>query len=511
MARLGVCGALCALLSCTSAAPLAPPPVAFVPPRAAPPRRTGPEPAAKTNAPPPLLTPAAAASLPLVSQGDIGSPGPVTLLAASASASWVALCQGQPKTLSLVLGSGTGEAVDAVLASDASGRYVVVRRGAQVSLIDAPAGTRVDLSALGADVRRAKQDYHQHRALSFDARGQHLAYLRRQGSETQIVLRDLPTGTERAFPVGAGEVFQLRLSPDARWVTFDVLREDTTHNGRLDWPVPEEKSEPGCSDAGLPRLRSYAYLGRGDAVTRAVVSVTDGVVRDLPELVMPLGTQLLVREADGSLRLDHGGKRSAFSPAGCAGRVLFGDAEREQALVTCSLPKRPGKREVWLFASGFAKSLQSELYETSVDREPTVGVRLVPLYAGSEAGLVDLERREVLPLAPGSRVVQSSGGSALLWRGSELFSYDAQSKREQRLAQGVLKNPDLLQAGGATLLSPFVVLGAAAPALASPTSLPLAIASSGHVLTGEPAAGSGIQGPLHWLDARLPPPDGPPR
>jgi hypothetical protein len=179
--------------------------------------------------------------------------------------------------------------------------------------------------------------------------------------------------------------------------------------------------------------------------------------------------------------------------------------------VTCSLPKRPGKREVWLFASGFAKSLQSELYETSVDREPAVGVRLVPLYAGSEAGLVDLERREVLPLAPGSRVVQSSGGSALLWRGNELFSYDAPSKREQRLAQGVLKNPDLLQAGGATLLSPFVVVGAAAPALPSPTSAPLAIASSGHVLSGEPAAGTGIQGPLHWLDARLPPPDGPPR
>jgi hypothetical protein len=367
------------------------------------------------------------------------------------------------------------------------------------------------LSALGADARRAKQDYRQHRALSFDATGQHLAYLRRQGAETQIVVRDVPSGSERAFSAGKGEVFQLRLSADARWVTFDALREDTTHNGRLDWPVPEEKSEPGCGDAELPRLRSYAYLGRGDAVTRAVVSVADGAVRDLPELVMPLGTQLLVREADGSLRLDQGGKRSPFSPASCAGRVLFGDAEREQALVTCSLPKKPGKREVWLFASGFAKSLQSELYETSVDREPRVGVRLVALYSGSDAGLVDLERREVLPLAAGSRVLQTSGTSALVWRGNELFSYDARSKSEQRLAQGVLKNPDLLQAGAATLLSPFVVLGAAAPALASPTSTPLAVASSGHVLSGEPAAGTGIQGPLHWLDARLPPPDGPPR
>jgi hypothetical protein len=464
---------------------------------------------------PPLAAPLPAAASPAVSQGDIGSPGPVSVLAASPSASWVALCQGEPKVASLVLGSGIGETVDAVLAHDATGRYVVVQRGAQVSLIDATTGTRVDLSARGADARRAKQDYRQHRALSFDAGGQHLAYLRRQGTQTQVVVRNLASGSERSFSPGGGEVFQLRLSADARYVVLDVLRDDTTRNGKLDWPVPEEKSERACSDSLLPKLRSYAYWGRGDAVTRAVISLADGALRDLPELVIPLGTRLLVRETDGSLRLDLGGKRSAFAPAACAGRVLFADAEREQALVTCVLPKKPGKREVWLFANGYAKSLQSELYETSIDRDAVLGVRLVPLYAGSEAALVDLERREVVPLTAGSRVVQTNGVLALLWRGSELFSYDSQSKREQRLAQGVLRNPDLLETGAAALVSPFVVLGAAAPALASPTLAPLAIASSGHVLSGslsaEPAAGAAIQGPLHWLDARLPPPDGPPR
>lgn len=516
MTRLRVCGAACALLSCTTVAPLAPPPVKFVPPAATAPKRVSPAPESAPAAPSPALTaPLPTPAGPAVSQGDIGSAGPVSVLATSPSASWVALCQGKPKTASLVLGSGTGEPVDAVLAHDATGRYVVAQRGAQVSLIDATTATRVDLSALGADARRAKQDYRQHRALSFDASGRHLAYLRRQSEQTQIVVRNLPGGSERSFSPGGGEVFQLRLSADARYVALDMLRDDTTRNGKLDWPVPEEKSQAVCGDSLLPKLRSYAHWGRGDAVTRAVISLADGKARDLPELVVPLGTRLLVREADGSLRLDLDGKRSPFAPAACAGRVLFADAEREQALVTCSLPKKPGKREVWLFANGYAKSLQSELYETSSDREAVLGVRLVPLYAGSEAALVDLERREVLPLSAGSRVVQTNGALALLWRGSELFSYDAQAKREQRLAQGVLKNPDLLRAGTAALLSPFVVLGAAAPALASPTPTPLAIASSGHVLSGslsaEPMATPAIQGPLHWLDARLPPPDGPPR
>lgn len=514
-----MCGAAATLLSCTTVAPLAPAPVVF----RSPPANHAPTGGAlpRTAAPALPTSPSLEPALPrAVSVGDIGVSGAVTLLAASASASWVALCQGQPPTASLVLGSGTGEAIDALLAHDASGRHVVVLQGATATLIDTLAGTRVDLSELGADVRRAKQDYGRHRSLGFDATGQHLAYLRKQGTQTQIVVRELPSGSERVFPSGAGEIFQLRLSADARYVTYDAVREDTTHNGKLDWPVPEEPSARGaCHGFGPPKLRSYAYLGRGDATTRGAVSLADGAVRDLPDLLMPLGSRLLVREADGSLRLELAGKRSPFAPASCAGRVLFADAAREQALVTCALPKKPGKREVWLFASGYSKNLQSELYETSTDREAVSGVRLVPLYPGSDASLVDLERREVLPLAAGSRVIQTTGSLALVWRGNELFSYDAQQRKEQRLAQGVLKNPDLLQTGPAVLLSPFVVLGGAAPVLESPTAQPLALASSGHVLAGsqaEPpgaaaAPPSSIQGPLHWLDARLPPPDGPPR
>ena len=461
-----------------------------------------------------------------VSLGDIGNSGPVQILATSSSGAWVALCDTASKTASLVLGSGLGEGIDELLAQDPSGRYLVSARDGVATLIDTLLGTRVDLSALGADVRRVRADYAEHRTLSFDGHGQHLAYLRKQAQASQLVVRALPDGAEQVVATGAGEVFRLKLSADARYVTFDALREDSNHNGKLDWPVPEEPARKNaCDKPSLPKFRSFAYQGRGDALTHGVASVQAGTLRDLPELLTPLGTNLLVREADGSLQLEQAGKRSALAPASCGARVLFADAERGLIAATCAPPppkKNPrgttpppsGKRQVWLFASGYAKNLQSELYETSTDREAVVGARLLPLYPGSEASLLDLERRELLPLATGSRVVATNGTLALIWRDSDLYRYDAVSKTEQRLAHGVLKNPDLLQAGSTVLLSPFVIVGCDAPALASPPQA-LAISRSGFVLTATPApdspgsapARTAIQGPLHWIDAKVAPPE----
>lgn len=513
--RVRECCAAILLVACggVSAAPVAPLPSVFQPRSAATPVLSQ----GSTMQPAPLPAPtnavAAAPSLPEVSQGDIGVAGAAELLATSATGAWVALCQGAPRSPSLVLGSGSGEPIDDVLAQDPNGRYLVVRTtSGSALLIDAVAGGRVDLTALAADVRRTRTDYAAHRSLSFSADGQLLAYLRREGLASQVVVRQLASGSERKFPSGAGEVFRLRLSADARYVTLEALRDDTTQNGKFDWPLPEEAPGKGaCSGSDLPKFRSFAHLGRGDAPTRAVLELASGKLRDVPGLVTPLGAPLLVRENDASLRLDHDGKRVPLVPASCGGRVLFADAERGLALVSCALPKKPGKRSVWLFGAGYAKDLQSELYETSTDREAVSGVRLVPIYPGSETALVDLERRELLPLAIGSRVLAVSGDLALVWRGSELLRYDARLKSETRVAQGVLKNPDLLQAGPATvLLSPFVVVDGFTTALKSPSERPLALSVTGHVLTGTPGANSdAIQGPLRWLDARLPATHGP--
>lgn len=472
---------------------------------------------------------AAPGSLPAVSLGDIGGAEELRVLSASASGAWVALCSASSTTPTLVLGSGSGEPIDDVLARDPSGRFVVILKGGAAQLVDALSGARVNLSERGADVRRVRADYAQHRALSFDAKGRKLAYLRQEGSARWLVVRELETGDERAFAAGAGDVYQLELSADGHYVLFDALREDSNQNGRLDWPAPEEPSRAtGCDRSALPKFRTFGYQARGDQLTRGLVSLADGTLRDLPELVTPLGSSVLVREADGSLALDQRGKRTPLAPASCAGRVLFADAERGLVLAACSPPAPPkkkgkspppsnGKRQVWLFGAGFAKDLQSELYETSTDRPATVGTRLVPLYPGSEARLVDLERRELLPLASGSRVITTRGALALVWRESDLYRYDAESKTEQRLARGVHKNPDLMQAGSSVLLSPFVVVDVEGPAWTSPARA-LALSAGGFVLTGtgdaEAAGGSArrsIRGPLHWVDARLPPPDGPPR
>ena len=467
--------------------------------------------------------------LPAVSLGDIGAAGAVRVLSTSASGAWVALCDGEPKLAKLILGSGTGEPIDDVLAQDPSGRYLVVAQGGVALLVDAAVGTRVNLSELGADVRRVRADYAEHRTLSFDAGGRALSYLRTQGTSSQLVVRQLETGSEQAFTVGAGQVFRLRLSADARYVTFDALREDTSKNGKLDWPAPEESTAvKACDKPSLPKFRSFGYQARGDALTRAVVSLADGGVRDVPGLVTPLGASLLVREVDGSLRLDQAGKRTPLAPASCSGRVLFADAERGLVLAACTPPAPPrktrgappppsGKRDVWLFGPGLAKDLHSELYETMTDREAVTGTRLVPIYPGSDAYLLDLDRRELLPLPAGSRVITTRGAAALIWRGNDVLRYDAQTKTEERLAHGVAKSPELLQSGAAVLLSPFVIVGLSPPALSSP-SHPLALSAGGFVLTpsnvqagASGAVTGGISGPLHWVDARLPPPDGPPR
>lgn len=501
MSWFRACGVAASLVACSAAAPLAPPPVIYLPP----PADTARPARASTPAPAPSALPQALPAV--VARGAIGASGPLSLLAASASAAWVALCQGEPSAGSLVIGSGLGEPIDEVLAYDPSGRYVIVAQSGDAILIDTERGTRFDLSAAGADTRRARQDYAAHRTLSFDASGRHLAYLRVRGATSELVVRELDSGSERAFASGAGSVFRLRLSPDARHVTFEAVREDTNGNGTLDWPVPPELERQSACVAGPPRLRSYAHLGRGDSVTRAVATLSDGAVRDVPELVTLLGTQLLLRERDGSLELERAGSRRVFAPVGCAGRVLFADAEREQALVTCVIPKKAGKRQVWWFGEGAAKNLQVELYETATDRDATSGARLVPVYPGSEAALFDLTERELLALPTGSRVLSTTGSRALVWRGGELLAFDAVTKQEERLAQGIAKNPFLLQAGDALLLSPFVVVGAAAPVLHSPTAHPLAVSSAGLVLAGEPsvAADPRPRGPLRWLDATAAP------
>lgn len=461
--------------------------------------------------------------MPAVALGDIGLAGPVQLLEASTGGAWVALCDGEPRRAKLVLGSGPGELLDEILARDATGRYLVVTTGGLTELVDAVTSSRVNLTELGADVRKLRADFADHRTLSFDAAGRYLAYVRRQAGASSIVVRKLEDGTERVFSPTAAELVKITLSADARYVTFDALREDTNHNGKLDFPAPEQPAIKDACEKQPLRFRNFSYQGRGDAASRGVVTLGDGSVRDLPTLLMPLGASLLLREADGSLLLLRENKRTPLAPAGCAARVLFADAEREQIVASCSppLPKRvkgkplpppSGKREVWLFGAGLAQNLQRELYETSVDREAIVGARLVPLYPGAEAGLLDLERRELQPLAAGSRVLMTNGTTALIWRDNDLYRYEAQTKREERLARGVAKNPELLQVPGAVLISPFVIVGGSGAALPSPERA-LALSSSGFVLTGssDGTSDASIQGPLRWVDARVPPPDGPPR
>lgn len=441
-----------------------------------------------------------------VPAAEIGSAGPVRVLAAASNARWVALCQGEPQEARLFVGERAGERFERLLAHDVTGRYVALEAGSQAWLIDTYGSNRFSLSDAGADVRRARADFAPHRSLSFDAQGEHLAYLRRGTAGTEIVVRRLSDGTEHSCSAGPGDIYSLRIAADASLVSFEALRRDSNGNGKLDWPAPEDTA-PACAPHSL---RFRAYADRADAPVRGICKLGEAFARDVPELVYPLGDALLTRRVNGDLTLSAGSGLSSMAPAACNGRVLFAEEARQLLLVACELPKKPGKREVWLTGPTLAKNLKVEVAATEVDRQPVRNARLVPLYPGAESTLLDLDTRELIPLEAGTRVLAVDGADALLWRGDEIWTISADTKRKQRLASGVVAVPSFLASDHYVLLSPFLVTRPSGPSFELTDEAHLALSSTGHVLTGAtaPRADGSIQGPLRWRDARVPSLDG---
>ena len=118
----------------------------------------------------------------------LGTAHPVRAYAADAGQRWAVLCQARGDSGAfapyLVIVSGEGQPVDDVLGQDPTGRYLVVRRGMCVVLVDAAKRTEAPLR--DADVRDPD------RVVSFSSDGAEVLYLR--GS--RVVARDLATGAE---------------------------------------------------------------------------------------------------------------------------------------------------------------------------------------------------------------------------------------------------------------------------------------------------------------------------
>jgi len=323
----------------------------------------------------------------LSSFGDtpIGAAGPLLVEQASPDGRWVAVCQARQDSnrdgrLSASVGprgelrgddfmrflNAPGEELttDGVLGADPSGRFVlIVQRGA-VLLWDAQSRTSVDLSALGADTRLSAESLASLRTLAFDASGEHLLYVRTGDSGARVVIRSTNDGSERALDPGPGPIWRARFDRGGAFVVLEMLTEDSNKNGKADFPAPLLTAPRPCT-AGPSRFHTWS--DRGDRPETVLMPLSGGAAIHEPDLVMPIGNALLLRDSTGALLLERSGKKHVLEPAACKGRIVHADATRELFIVGCAQKKGAGRVSLELAsAAGTSRSRLSWPAQSSI-------------------------------------------------------------------------------------------------------------------------------------------------
>ncbi len=425
----------------------APLPAPVAPPRARPRASAPPPPPLASSKPKPAQAPPAPTA-----KGPIGGATPLVFEAAGRDASWVATCVagadtdgngklevsigpsgelgGDALASMLVIGDAAPTAIDELAAFDDTGRWLVVKRAGKLVLIDAHAGTETTLE--GADARDDGTPYAAHRAVSFDAQGSRLMFVRRRAPRSDVVVRDLATGKEAHVDPGPGKLWRAELSPDGQLVVLHMIVNDTNKNGRLGWPVPERKKNDWRCHA--PVAGYNAWLDRGDTPVVAVAPSSGGTARAVPGFVAPFGTAVLVRDENDRLLLDRGsGARVELADAKCFARVLHADPSRGLVVAACSGAKlRP---PVELLGVGLRQSTGFDLGAADADSWPDAAPeRLFAFHPGTDTALIDLDRKRVEVLNKDDRVAATWGARALLIRARSLVVFDADSAHDSRAA-----------------------------------------------------------------------------
>jgi PQQ-like domain len=286
--------------------------------------------------------------------GKIGTAHPLLFQEVASDASWVGVCQARQDTNHdgsvsvmlghhgdvlgdemqpyLIVGSGAGLGVDEFLGSDPTGRYVAVRQGACLDLIDTRRRTATRLP--DADLRDADPSFGRPRAVSFDADGTRMLYIK-GGIRPRIIVRDLARATETSLDPGPGNLWHATLDPEGLWVMTESLSKNR-------WPVVAT-TLAGRTCRGP--AASYSTYGRGrgfEPPVQRVISTTGGSPEEVSGLIRPFGRDLLVRGPDGALGVvSADGKRvRTIVPADCHARVVHADGKRGIVAVGCLRQER---------------------------------------------------------------------------------------------------------------------------------------------------------------------------
>jgi len=392
-------------------------------------------------------------------------------------------------------------AIDGLLAADPSGRYALFMQQGALLLWDAETRTNLDLSALGADTRLSAQSFAELRTIAFDRDSKHLLYVRRSDAGSRIVIRTLEDGSERQLDAGPGLIWRARFDPGGVFAIVELISEDSNKNGRLDFPAPLLPTPRPCTAAPG---RYHTWLDRGDRPVTVLVPLTGGPAVLEPDLVMPVGEALLLRDASGALLLSRAGKKRVLEPSACKGRIVHADAQRELFIVGCA-QKKTGHVALELVTRAERKPLGIELASVELDRELSDSPRLLALYPGIETNLFDAERRELVPLRTSDVVLATRAARALIRRGNTLLFYDADRRTEQVLPVTLERYPELLLTPPFVFISPALVNLDSAALVGTSSRRPLSLSSEGQLLVPEVEAdGSRLaRGPLRWLTPSL--------
>ncbi|HEY4104437.1 MAG TPA: hypothetical protein VGM44_11120, partial [Polyangiaceae bacterium] len=285
-------------------------------------------PAAPPNAPPPKLPTR------VESFGDtsFGGQGAALLERASPDGRWLAVCRAkvdarerEPNAKGaserdaverFLLSPGEELAIDGFLSASRDGRFAIFLQHGALVLWDSATQASLDLSALGADARLSAESGAAVRTVDFDARSEHLLYVRQRAERTRVVIRDLNSGGERELDPGPGEVWRARFDPGGVYAILQLIHVDTNRNRKLDFPAPLLSAPRAC---GEDRAHFHTWEGRGDRPETLLLPLDGAAAVHDPDLLMPVRDALLLRDEDGVLSLSRGGKKRVLEPAACKG------------------------------------------------------------------------------------------------------------------------------------------------------------------------------------------------
>ncbi len=371
--------------------------------------------AACKTAPPARATPTPGASEP-TPMADYGTPDPMFVQRVSSAGRWLVACQARTDTDGtgdiavtvghhgdlggdvvrpyLFLTPGAGEGIEDVVTTEPSGRWLVVLQAQRLVLIDALTHLRVTLDGVSASLGPERFTL-----ADFDPDATRVVYLRQQGARRVGVVRELESGHEALIDPGVDGVLTVSFL-NAKHVGFQLVVDDTDHDGTLAWPRRYTTMAEGpCVGEALSA--SFGPV-RGDAIATLVAPSSGGPSRRLAENERLVGTRVVTVET---------GRRIAaagleWAGASCQPEVVLVDHPTEQLLVRCAAV---AGNDLYLAGPGGLAALG-----VAFDRsEPISRQRAAPWMLRGQNGLeIDLQAKKARRI-PGASSEGGTGTRAL--------------------------------------------------------------------------------------------------